>query len=563
MAAAKASAEDVITCYLCDNSSKHFCNSCQVSLCETCVKKHRDEFKSLSNEIVNFLERESQVVFPGCKDHAGQRCEAHCINCYAPVCVKCMLSDPHKDHETEKLIETFERRKQEAISKTAEIKEKFIQKCKKENTDIEIAMSRAKSHFDDLGKECNSLRQSWHQAVDAIFDKIDFLSKTFKDQNLNILQAHQTEIQNVISDVNETLETNDRVLQSNKLSDINNYLSNLNKVANLPENPDINMPRFEAKMNHEKELHIEMENYRATLTQSSESDVPCLTPKTAVVLMDEVKVVSTIPTNYDHLYGIACDGEAEAWIFGEHDNNISRIDMHGTVKDIVSTGPRYGPKAISVTNEGNLLYSISETLLGTVKLARTGGTEQLIIAPPYWTPEQLCCTRSGDILLNEKFWIWVFRYIPKDNRIVRYHNNKKSQEIDKDGNGVSIFMKGPGSLYMSENNNGDICVSDSNARSVVVVDQTGKVRFRYDGVPARRKSPFDPKDIVTDAYNQIILTDYSNNCLHILNQNGQFLKCVHGCGIENPKGLSLDSKGRLWVGTKSKSIKIIKYMALE
>ena len=75
--------------------------------------------------------------------------------------------------------------------------------------------------------------------------------------------------------------------------------------------------------------------------------------------------------------------------------------MHGSVKDIVSTGPRYGPKAISVTNEGNLLYSISGVLLGTVKLDRTGRTKQLIIAPPYWTPEQLCCTRSGDILLHE------------------------------------------------------------------------------------------------------------------------------------------------------------------
>ena len=247
--------------------------------------------------------------------------------------------------------------------------------------------------------------------MDDIFDKMDFLSKTFKDQNLNRLRACKNEIQNVISDINETLETNDKVLQSNKLSDINNYLSNLNKVANLPENPDIKMPRFEATMNHDKELHIEMENYRATLTQSSESDVPCLTPKTAVLLMDEVKVISTIPTNYYHLYGIACVGEAEAWIFGEHDNNISRIDMHGSVKDIVSTGPRYGPKAISVFKEGNLHYSISEVLLGTVKLVRTRGTEQLIIAPHYWIQEQLCCIRSGDILLNEILWHWIFGYI--------------------------------------------------------------------------------------------------------------------------------------------------------
>ncbi|XP_022304276.2 uncharacterized protein LOC111111534 isoform X3 [Crassostrea virginica] len=568
MAASKAGAHDVVTCDLCDKSTKQFCNSCQVSLCETCVEEHRDEFKSLSHEIVYFLERKSQLVFPGCKDHPGQRCEVHCNNCDGPVCVKCILSGPHKGHDVEELIETFERRRQETKRKTAEIKEKILPKCMKEDTDNERAMSRANSQFDDLGKECKSLRQSWHQEVDDIFDKMDFLSKTFKDQNLNRLRAYKNEIQNVISDINETLERNDKVLQSNKLSDINNYLSNLNKVANLPKNPDITMPHIEAKMNHEKELNLEMGNFKATLTQSSEyshsTDAPCLTPKTAVLLMDEVKVISTIPTNFDNLCGISCVGEAEGWVFGEHDNNISRIDMQGSVNDIVSTGPRYGPKAISVSNEGKLLYSISEEKLGSVKLVRTGWSEQLIIAPPWWTPEQLCCTRSGDILLNEKLWHWNWSgNIPKDIRIVRYHNKEKSQEINKDRNGVSIFMKGPRSLYMSENNNGDICVSDSNDRSVVVVNQTGRVRFRYDGVPARRKRPFDPRDIVTDAYNQIILTDYSNNCLHILDQNGQFLKCVEGCGLENPKGLSLDRKGRLWVGTKSKSIKIIKYMAPE
>ena len=155
-------------------------------------------------------------MFPGCKDHAGQRCESHCINCDAPVCVKCILSGPHEDQKVEKLKETFERRKQEAISKTAEMKEKFSPKCKKENTDIELAMSKAKTHFGDLGGKCKSLRQSWHQELDDIFDKIDFLSKTFKDQNLNRLRAYKNEIQIVISDINQILETNNRVLRSRK-----------------------------------------------------------------------------------------------------------------------------------------------------------------------------------------------------------------------------------------------------------------------------------------------------------------------------------------------------------
>ena len=113
---------------------------------------------------------------------------------------------------------------------------------------------------------------------------------------------------------------------------------------------------------------------------------------------------------------------------------------------------------------------------------------------------------------------------------------------------------------MSENNNGDVCVSDCNANSVVVVDKTGRVRFRYDGSPARREMKFTPGYIVTDALSQIIVSDYNNNCLHILDQNGQFLRCVDGCGLEKPFGLSVDSEGRLWVGCDRGEIKVIQYL---
>ena len=114
---------------------------------------------------------------------------------------------------------------------------------------------------------------------------------------------------------------------------------------------------------------------------------------------------------------------------------------------------------------------------------------------------------------------------------------------------------------MSENNNGDICVSDLNANTVVVVDNTGRVRFRYDGTPARTKKSFNPRYIVTDALSQIIVSDNNNNCLHILDQNGQFLRCIDNCGLEGPHGLSVDSEGRLWVGLLSAGeIKVLKYL---
>ena len=113
---------------------------------------------------------------------------------------------------------------------------------------------------------------------------------------------------------------------------------------------------------------------------------------------------------------------------------------------------------------------------------------------------------------------------------------------------------------MSENNNGDVCVSDINADAVVVVDKTGRVRFRYDGTPARREKSFGPRGIVTDTLSQIIVADYINDCLHILDQNGQFLRCVDDCGLEKPNNLSVDSEGRLWVGCDKGEIKVIKYL---
>ena len=35
-------------------------------------------------------------------------------------------------------------------------------------------------------------------------------------------------------------------------------------------------------------------------------------------LMDKVRVIATIPPTYNPLFGVACVGETEAWIYGEN-----------------------------------------------------------------------------------------------------------------------------------------------------------------------------------------------------------------------------------------------------
>ena len=190
-----------------------------------------------------------------------------------------------------------------------------------------------------------------------------------------------------------------------------------------------------------------------------------------------------------------------------------------------------------------------------MKIVKLEESETLIAPPGGWKARGLCCTRSGDILVS------VFDTEDKTNKVMRYEGQKITQEIHKDEHGIQLFKEGEDMLFLTENNNGDICVSDCNAERVVVVDRSGRLRFQYDGMAANIQESFDPRCILTDSLSHIIVSDINNNRLHVLDQNGKFLGCIDNCGLNTPLGLSLDSEGRLWVGSFfTGEIKVITYL---
>ena len=127
--------------------------------------------------------------------------------------------------------------------------------------------------------------------------------------------------------------------------------------------------------------------------------------------------------------------------------------------------------------------------------------------------------------------------------------------------GVALTRQGK--LIFSDDSSKTVNIVRDGKSETLVVDKTGRVQFRYNGTPANRKAVFNPRGIVTDALNQIIVADYNNKCVHIIDQNGQFAICVDNCGLEKPYGLSVDSRGRLWVGCESGKIAVIEYLKNE
>ena len=94
-------------------------------------------------------------------------------------------------------------------------------------------MSMTKTQFDDIKKESKKLRQLWHQEVDSIFDKIESMNQSHREENLNALQAYHIKIKNLISKMIETVEQNEKLLKTNKISDLNKYKSKLELYRNF------------------------------------------------------------------------------------------------------------------------------------------------------------------------------------------------------------------------------------------------------------------------------------------------------------------------------------------
>lgn len=158
-----------------------------------------------------------------------------------------------------------------------------------------------------------------------------------------------------------------------------------------------------------------------------------------------------------------------------------------------------------------------------------------------WMPCSVCSTSSGDLLviLNSNSNM--------QTKAVRFFGSKEKQVIQFNEVGQFLFSSGYSIRYLRENMNLDICVSDFKGRSVVVVNKTGKQRFTYTCPPSISKDSFDPSGITTDSQSWFLITDYTSRRVHILDQDGEFLRYIANCELGCPWGLCLDSRDNHFV----------------
>ncbi|XP_065932478.1 tripartite motif-containing protein 2 isoform X2 [Magallana gigas] len=161
----------------------------------------------------------------------------------------------------------------------------------------------------------------------------------------------------------------------------------------------------------------------------------------------------------------------------------------------------------------------------------------------YWSPS------TGDLLVG--------MYTIDTGKVTRYNQSGQlTQTIQYHNTGRGLYSI---PRYITENNNGDVVVSDLSG-AVVVTERGGRHRFSYTGHPSG--SRLVPLGICTDALSHILVCDVITHTVQMINKDGQFLSHLLTKSQEMGESWSLRydvNTHRLWVGSGSRDNKVCVY----
>ncbi|XP_065929372.1 uncharacterized protein [Magallana gigas] len=547
----RSSAQDVHRCDLCETAIVHsYCDFCHVNLCKLCIADHISDGYD-KHKIVPFQERRSTLIYPKCGTHPHKNCDLQCKNCNDIfVCSSCTASETHKGHIFVDVSEVYTTKKN-AIADEANKLENLISPTYDEIAlDLENQLANLDGGYENLTTAMSKQGEQWHREIDIIINKKKTEISEIKVKHRDLLQKHLDEIKQIQALINQTLIAIEEIKKSTEVSPTIEYSSKIREFSKLPPKVKITLPTFIPKPLDHKKLY-NMFGQITPLSTATEQNVLSLNqPNTSVkTLLDEPELVATIQTGYQNVTYL---NEDCVWTSGLT-KDIKCFNIKGELLHTVSNKSGQGPNDIAVDSEGNLLFCDGTS--GTVNKVNNGQTEELIRLQGWW-PCSLCVTSNGDLLVS------MYSDDKTEYKVVRYSGSTEKQTIQFDDEGKPLYSRKLGTKYITENRNHDICVADNEARAVVVVNQNGKLRWRYVGHRSvTKKKPFKPYGITTDSQSRILTADCGNHCIHILDQDGQFLRYIDNCDLEYPWGLCVDNNDNLFVSEHFKgNVKKIKFL---
>ncbi|XP_056005905.1 uncharacterized protein LOC125658607 [Ostrea edulis] len=533
----RRSAQHVLLCDACETAPlQSHCERCNINLCTNCVGKHLLD-SSRKHRVIPFIEKSSTPNYPKCPSHPDKQCELHCEKCDLPVCSTCVSSGKHKGHDISDIQKKLSAKTQSLRKDLEELEIKIFPRYEEIVSDVQTEKAELETKYGKLTKAADQQGEALHREITTIVNQRKSDIAEMKIKHLAALDKNTDEITHSITELKQIILNLKAILESNDVSLISTYNSRNDEFRRLPPKVQVTLPSLSPQKINTKQLREMFGSLSSLSINTEEQGYTMKSAETASSppvksLLDEPRVTATIDTGNNRLFSVSCLGEEKVWTCG--DNEIMKLfRLRGKLLTSIKTKSGNWPHAIAVTREGNLVYTDYRN--NTINLVDKKKI-QTVITLEGWEPRNVCSTASGDLLVT------MISEDREQSKVVRYSGSTEKQTIQFDDQDRPLYSL---ARYISENRNLDICVADWGVNAVVVVNQSGKLRFRYTGHNSNSKQSFDPYGITTDSQSHILTADRYNNCIHILDQDGQFLRYIQNVFI--PCGLCVDIRDNLFV----------------
>ncbi|XP_052705306.1 uncharacterized protein LOC128181082 [Crassostrea angulata] len=545
------SAKDVVCCTLCQDSvAPMYCEVCHIHLCKDCVETHLSD-SSIVHKVVSLKQYLSTLSYRKCRKHPTKQCELHCENCDIPICVQC-ISGEHLGHKPVDISKIFENKNEVLQRELQELEKSFYPKYKEIASNIPVQKAELSKNSQNLTTAIDKQGEVWHREIDTIITNLKSNVEEMESKHLVFLNKQEDEITHTISEITQTIAELKKLLNSKDVCLVSEYKSKIAEFRKLPPKLKVLLPSFRPQEIHTSDQLIKQFGSLSALSFTAEKQDYSMPPQGAESsppdwsLMDVPQLITAIDTGHKYLYGVTCQNNAEIWTHGL-DKEMKLYNLRGKRVRSIQTKSGNRPQDIAVTRSGDLVYTDDNDR--TVNIVKNTQIQTVIRLQGY-IPHGVCSTSSDDLLV-------VMKNGDKQTKVVRYSGSTEKQSIQHDDKGKPLYSSGGD---IRENRNLDICVLDGGAHAVVVVNQAGKLRFTYTGPPFTTKESFNPYGITTDSQGRILTSDYNNDCIHILHQDGQFLHYIDSCQLDGPWGLCVDTRDNLFVAEHSTNkVKKIQY----
>ncbi|XP_065930037.1 tripartite motif-containing protein 3-like [Magallana gigas] len=537
----KHNAQDALRCHLCETSVPPLhCDICHIHLCTACVGEHLLD-ESTEHKVVPFKKRGSTSK---CPTHPSKYCDLYCEECDIPICLQCISSGEHEQHKKTDISENFERNLEILQRDLQELEKSIYPKYQEIVSILSVQKADLKEKAEKLTTAINKYGEDLHREIDTFIDKLKSDLDKMDSKLLSVLNKQENEITCTITEISQSIANLKKILNSNDVSFVSAYISRNAEFRRLPHKLKISLPKFIPREFNKQKIYVQLGSLSVISIKADRHGFTMDFPGAEYSpldkpLIDEPWITTEINTEYggsNGLFRVSCLNDVDMWTCGV-DNIMRLYNLRSEIMKSTQTKSGNRPWDIAVTKGGDLVYTdyFDETL-NIVKNSEI----QTVIRLQGWKPRSVCSTSFDDLL------VVMDSDDGQPTKVVRYCGSIETQIIQNSEKEEPLYSPG-GTKYISENKNLDICVSDYYASAIVVVNHARNLRFTYTGPPSTTKGSFSPRGITTDSESRILTVDWNNDSIHILNQDGHFLRYIDNCHLQGPFGICVDTTDNLFV----------------